>query len=368
MKRRLRICYIIDALTRAGTESQLLALIRSLDRRRFAPSLVLLHGDDDLSRELSPRDCPVLPLQLRSLGSRQSARAAASLSRHLRQERIDIVQTYFLDSTYFGVPVARLNGIRRVLRVRNNLGHWLTPRHRVLGQIMGRLVDATLTNCEPARQAVLDAEGGQARKVVVLENGVDVERFQSIESPRMPIRHVGAIANLRPVKGVDLLIRAATKLVSRHPNLQFHVAGEGPQRPDLERMIAESGLTDRFHLRGAIADIPAFLGSLDMVVVPSLAEGMSNAVLESMAAGRPIVATDVGANRRLLDEGQCGQLVPAGDVDALARGMEQLLTNAVLSEQLADRARRRARTVYSREAMIARFEQFYERLCAGRAA
>lgn len=364
MNRPLRICYLIDGLTRAGTETQLLALIRSLDRRRFAPSLVLLNGGDDLSRELAPRDCPVLPLRLRSLASRQSVRAAASLTRFLRRERIDIVQTYFLDSTYFGVPIARLNGVRRVLRVRNNLGHWLTPRHRALGRVMGRLVDATLTNCEPARRAVIDAEGGPARKVLVLENGVDVERFRDIPAPRTPVQHVGAIANLRPVKGIDGLIRAARQLRSRHPHLQFHVAGEGPQRPELERLIADLRLTGHFHLHGAIADIPAFIGSLDLVVVPSLAEGMSNAILESMAAARPIIATDVGANRRLLADGRCGVLVGSGNAHALANGIERVLTDPEWCRQLAVQAKHHATAVYSREAMIGRFEQFYERLCA----
>lgn len=364
MKHPLRICYIIDGLTRAGTETQLLALIRSLDRRRFVPSLVLLNGDDALSRDLAPRDCPVLPLRLRSLGTRQSVRAAAALSRFLRRERIDVVQTYFLDSTYFGVPIARLCGVRRVLRVRNNLGHWLTPRHRVLGKVMGRLVDATLTNCEPARQAVLDAEGGPSRKVLVLENGVDVERFRSLESPRTPIRHVGTIANLRPVKGIEMLIQAASQMTQRDADMHFHVAGDGPQRAPLEQLISDRGLVGRFHFHGAIGDIPAFIGSLDMVVVPSLAEGMSNAILESMAAGRPIVATDVGANRRLLDEGRCGLLVPAGDAAALAHGIKQMATDSDRSQQMAERARRQAASRYSREAMIARFEQFYERLCA----
>src|SRR4051812_22604486 len=117
MTRPIRICFVIDGLTRAGTETQLLALIRSFDRRRFVPSLVLLGGDDELSRELAP-DCPVLRLGLRSLCSPQAVRAGAKLMCFWRQQRIDIVQTYFLDSTYFAVPLARLSGVRRVVRVR----------------------------------------------------------------------------------------------------------------------------------------------------------------------------------------------------------------------------------------------------------
>src|SRR4051794_16550467 len=101
MKRPIRICFVIDGLTRAGTETQLLALIRSIDRRRFAPSLVLLNGEDPLSRELAPSDCPTIRLGLASLRSPRALRAGAKLSAYWRRQRIDVVQTYFLDSTYF---------------------------------------------------------------------------------------------------------------------------------------------------------------------------------------------------------------------------------------------------------------------------
>ena len=207
MNRPIRICFLIDGLTRAGTETQLLALIRSLDRRRFRPSLVLLNGEDPLSHELAPADCSVIRLGVQSLHSPRVLRAGAKLSAYWKRERIDLVQAYFLDCTYFGVPLARLSGVRRVVRVRNNLGHWLTPRHRALGRVIGRLVDATLTNCEPARQALLSAEGGAARRIVVLENGVDISRFAAIEPPRDRPRRIGVIANLRPVKGVDDFVR-----------------------------------------------------------------------------------------------------------------------------------------------------------------
>jgi glycosyltransferase involved in cell wall biosynthesis len=362
MPRPIRICYLIDSLSRAGTETQLLALIRSLDRRRFAPALALLRGDDDLSRRLEPDDCPVLRLGVRSLRSRRALAAAAELTRFWRRERIDLVQTYFLDSTYFGVPLARLTGVRRVVRVRNNLGHWLTPQHRAAGRVIGRVVDATLTNCEPARQAILAAEGGPARKLIVLENGVDIPRYSNLPPPRFPPRRIGAVANLRPIKGVDVFIEAAARLAPRCPDLTFHVAGEGPERSRLEQLIESRGLAGRFHLHGAVADVPEFLGRLDVVTLPSYAEGMSNALLEALAAGRPVIATDVGANAHVLGEGRFGTLVPPGDAAALAQAIARQVSEP-RPEQI-DAARRHVGHNYSREAMCRRFEAFYQRLCA----
>src|SRR5262249_32542018 len=142
-----------------------------------------------------------------------------------------------------------------------NLGHWLTPRHRRLGRVMSRLVDATLTNCEPARAALLQAEGGSARKVVVLENGVDLDHFTTSQVVGRAPR-VGAVANLRPVKAIDLLVRAAVRVLTDYPDATFHVGGQGEQRPELEQLIAELGLTERFVLHGVVADVPAFLATL----------------------------------------------------------------------------------------------------------
>jgi glycosyltransferase involved in cell wall biosynthesis len=279
----------------------------------------------------------------------------------------DLLQVYFLDSTYFGVPLARASGIRRVVRVRNNLGHWLTPKHRWLGRLMAGLADVTLTNCEPARRALIDAEGGDARKVAVLENGVDLDRFTALPFPRPgPQVVIAAVANLRPVKGIDVLVRAAARVVAEHPQARFRVAGQGEQRPELERLIGEFSLGNQFDLIGPVTDVPAFLAGVDVAVLPSHAEGMSNALLEYMAAARPVVATDVGANSHLLRGGELGVLVPPNDPAALAMALGRLLADAARAARLGAAARRHVQAHYSRDAMRRRFEAFYEGLCRGR--
>src|SRR5262245_19660507 len=178
----VRVCFLIDRLSRAGTETQLLALIRSFDRSHVEPYLVLLDGEDDTSRGLEPADCPVLRLGVRSFVGSKAVRAALKLIRFLRHQQIHILQAYFLDSVYFGAPMARLAGVRRIIRVRNNAGYWVTRKHRLLGKIYGRLCDITLTNSEQGREALL-AEGVAAGRLTVLENGVDVERFAGGKPP-----------------------------------------------------------------------------------------------------------------------------------------------------------------------------------------
>src|SRR5204863_2561161 len=158
------------------------------------------------------------------------------------------------------------------------------------------------------------------------------------------------------VKNVDGLMRAAKVALEKYPQLVFEVAGDGEERGELERLHASLGLGDRFVLRGSVSDVPNFLRSVDVAVLPSHSEGMSNALLEYMAAGRAVIATDVGANAKLLDSGKCGLLVPPKDEAALTEALGSLLANPLRAAGFGAAARRRVEQEFSRDAMTRRFE------------
>lgn len=262
------------------------------------------------------------------------------------------------------MPLARLFGVPKVVRVRNNLGYWLTRRRRLLNRLVARGVDVALTNSEAGREALAVADGLPPDRVAVLANGVDLDRFAGFPPPdvrKAPVR-IGCVANLRRVKNVDGLMQAATRVIDRHPAAVFEVAGDGEERAKLERTHSALGLGDRFVLRGSLADVPGFLRSIEVAVLPSHSEGMSNALLEAMAAGRAVVATDVGANARVL--GDAGVIVPAGDDVALAGAIGDLLADPGRAARLGTAARWRVAADYGRAAMARRFEDFYERLAA----
>jgi len=360
----VRVCFMIDRLSRAGTETQLLALIRTLDRTKVRPTLVLLDGADDLSQALEPADCPVIRLGVRRLFSGRAVTAARQLRAFWREHKPDVLQTYFLDAAYFGAPLAKLCGIPKVLRVRNNLGYWMTARHRVLGKMVRPFVDATLTNTDAGKDALVKRDGLPPARVAVLENGVDTARFKRFLLPdtSKKLVRVGCVANLRPVKNIDGLLRTAKAALDRFPQLAFEVAGDGEQREELERLHAELVLGERFVLRGSVSDVAGFLRKMDIAVLPSHSEGMSNALLEYMAAGRAVIATDVGANARLLDSGKCGLIVPPNDSAAIVEALGALLANPLRAAGYGAAARRRVDAEFSREAMRKRFESFYAEL------
>lgn len=365
--RPVRVCFLIDELAPAGTESQLLALIRHLDRRRVWPYLCLLRGDKPVSQALEPDDCPILRLHVGALRHPGTLLRAGRFWRFLRRERIDVVQAYFPDSSYFGIPIAWLAGVKHRLRTRNNIGHSQTSLHRRLGRALNVCTTRTIANCTAAREALLDAEQPRPDTVVVLENGVDLDRFAGIPpltATAVAEPHIGVVANLRPIKGIKEFVSAAARVSGRYPRAKFAVAGEGDMREELERQAVAKGLAGRFRLPGCVSDVPGFLADLDIAVLSSHAEGMSNAVLEYMAAGRPIVATAVGATPDLIADGVHGLLVPPRDAARLAEAIGRLLDDRELAQRLGAAARRRALERYSREAMVRRFEQFYLSLVA----
>ncbi|WP_149112801.1 glycosyltransferase [Limnoglobus roseus] len=358
----IRITYVIDNLSRAGTETQLLALIRTLDRAKFEPTLILLDGENETSRALEPANCRVIRLGVTKLLSLSALRAAKRVRAQWRQHPPAIVQAYFLDSSYFAVALARRSGVPHVLRVRNNLGYWLTRKHRLLNRLMRPWVDLSLTNSETGRESLIRQDGLSPDRVMMIENGVDLDRFGDATPTFSGTVRVGCVANLRPIKNIDGLMRAARLVVERFPNVVFEVAGEGEERSKLEALKQELNLGERFVFRGRVDDVPQFLRSIDMAVLPSHSESLSNAILEYMAAGRAIVATDVGANAKLIQHGREGVIVLPGNDQMLADGIGTLLQNPASARGMARLARARVAAGYSRDAMRTKFEELYLRL------
>jgi glycosyltransferase involved in cell wall biosynthesis len=338
---KTRIAFVIDELSRAGTETQLLALIRGLDRSRFEPSLVLLRGD-------VPDDIPGVSLGVTKLLSGHGLHAARRLRALWRADRPDRVVSYFLDASHLALPVAASLRIPTV-RVRNNLGYWQSAKHRIIDRLLRPITGTLVTNSDAGRDNLIGA-GERADRIRVVENGVDLDRFSVTIPPVAPIR-IGCVANLRPVKNVDGLIRA----VAAVPKVELHVAGDGPDRSGLEQLIRDRELTDCVTLHGSVADIPAFLAACSFVVLPSHSESLSNALLEAMAAGRTTIATDVGANRRVL--GDAGLIVPSGDDPALAAAIRDLAGDPIRIRDLGRRARDRVAREFGRGRMIADWER-----------
>lgn len=365
----IRIAYVIDKIESptAGTEKQLLALIKNLDRTAFSPFLCVLESTQWIRSEF--HDCPVFEIgPLRFTDWRTPGRLVR-FARFLRRERIHIVQTHFRDGNIVGILGAKLAGVPHIVSTRRNQGYWHTAAELAILRVLNRWVTRFVANAESTAGQVIRTEGVPIEAVAVIPNGVDPALFQSIDPalkkvykeraglpPDRPV--VGIVANLRPVKGVDVFLRAAAALSRTHADALFIVVGEGSERANLERLALRLGIRDRVRFWGRCTDVPALLSAFDVGVLTSHSESFSNALLEYMAAGLPVVCTDCGAAREVVNDGVYGRIVPVGDAAAVADAVAEFLANGSAAAAFGTN-RSRILEPFSDASMTRRHEALY---------
>ncbi len=352
----IKVLYCIDSISRGGTETQLIGLINRLDRRGFAPSLCTLRPSSDY---LGEADCPRLELGARRLFSAGGVSRLRALAAHLREQRIDVVQTFFQDSTLLGIAAARLARVPVRLVSFRDLGFWRTPAQEFLMRRTYPLATGFLANSEAVKHHVCSRDRLDPRRVGVIRNGIDVDCYRFVEHTEGGVA-VGIVGNLnRRVKRADLFLRAAARVADRHPATTWHLIGDGELRPHYERLAAELGIADRTVFAGRIADVPAYLQRLAIGVMCSDSEGFSNAVLEYMLSGCAVVATSVGGNLEAVHDGRTGLLVPPGNDIALASALSRLIEERGTRAMLARQARAMAETEFGWEPCVEGHQEHY---------
>jgi glycosyltransferase involved in cell wall biosynthesis len=353
----IRVAYGIDALKPgAGTENQLRELIRRLDRRDVRPYLCTLRADDD---KPPLEDCPTLRLDVRRLISASAWAEGRRLHRFLRQERIDVVHTFFQDATIFCGLHAWLARVPVRLAAFRDLGFWRTPRVEFLMRRTYPLMTGFVANSAAVRDHFVDRDHLRPESFTVIPNGLDVAAIPFCDHAG-PATDVGIVGNMnREVKRTDLFVEAAGLLAREFPAVRWHVIGDGHLRAGLEARARQLGLGERMVFTGRIADVPGYLARLQIGVLCSDSEGFSNAVLEYMLAGAAVVATDVGGNAEAITTQRTGVLVPPGDAGALAAGLRELLADPDRRQRIAHQARQHAAEQYGWQRCIERHRDLY---------
>ena len=351
---------MIESLQTGGSERQFVALSQALDESRFRVELGCIQAKGAFLEGLKPITFPLGG----SLYGLTSWKARLNLSRHLRREGIAIAHAFDFYSNLTLVPAARLAGLPIVIGSQRQLGDLLTPLQSGAQMAMFRWCDAVVCNSGAAAKRLVSA-GLAKKKITVIWNGLAPEAFAPAV-PALPTRsgwlRVGMIARMNSAaKNHALFLRAAARLKCIVPNVEFVMAGDGPLRPGLERAAADLGLGDSVRFLGDRRDIPAILASLDLTVLPSTSESLSNAIIESMAAGVPVVATDVGSNSELVTEDR-GTVVPLGNENDLAMATARLLQQGSLRVQMGRNCRKFAQETLTLEQMGGHYSELYDEL------
>jgi L-malate glycosyltransferase len=370
----ITVVYFIDAMASGGTEKQLALLIKHLDRARFQPVLICLRDCSD-AIDRAELDCRVIELGIKKLFSLSAVRALRAITKLLKENpATTIVQTFFQDATCFGVVAARLAGIQRVYSSRRDLGFWHTKKELFKMRLMNRFVAGILVNSQAIQKTVVEKEGYPADKITVIHNALEyVPTPKEITEWRAKTRAqygismdetvIGIVSNLnRLVKRVDRFIELAARVAPAMPQARFMIIGDGPLRPELEGQAKTLGILDKCVFCGSLNHTLECVAAFDIALNTSDSEGFSNSVLEYMACGRPIVATDNPGNAELISHEKTGLLSPIGDVAQCAEALMRLIADDTLRERIGHSAKEYVTENYTLEKMIARQQEYYERV------
>lgn len=361
------ILHLITELDTGGAQKALARLLAH--QRRFAPAVVCLYnGDTAIAREIRSLGVPVTDL---GMTAKWRWDAICRLYRVLRRERPVILHTWMFHANVLGRIVGRLAGVSVIITSRRNVDIG-GPSRELLKTATASLDDATVAVCDAARQAEIERAGARPDRVFTVYNGIDVSLYEGRPNgairrefgipPSAPL--IGYIGRLHRQKGVEDLLVAMDSVTTRVPDSHLLVVGEGECGPFLAKQMRSRGLSDAVLFTGTRHDVPQVLQDLDILVLPSLWEGLPNVILEAMASGLPVVATGVGGVPEIVVDNVTGFLVPPRQPEALSNAILRLVRDPDLRNRMGQAGRQRVQEHFSVDRMVMETEALYERLLA----
>ncbi len=367
----VNVLLMVRELNIGGTERQCAEMARSLDRSRYFAHVGCFRASGYRADELRRAEVPVLHLPVDSLASFSAIRGAKTLRDYIRRHDIGIVHTFDFPMNLYAAPLARALRVPVVLTSQRQ-SRALYPGVRRWLRITDRLADGIVVNCEAVRKEMIEQEGAPPKKVFLCHNGLDAPAFPVRDLEASPATvTIGVLCALRPEKDLLTLVNAFDRIRDVRPGLRLLIVGEGVLRGPLEQRVRELKLTGQCHFEPATSDVPGWLRQMDIFVLPSRSEALSNSLMEAMASGCAPIASRVGGNPELIHESVDGERTgllfePGNDAD-LAECLRRLILNDDLRRSIARAASERVRREFSLETAAARLAEIYdERLAARR--
>ncbi|MGH9143451.1 MAG: glycosyltransferase [Vicinamibacterales bacterium] len=340
-----------------GTERQMTELIRRLNPARWEVHLACFEARGPWFERAAERAASVAAFPVTSFMRPGVLRHMANFAGWCRKRRIALVQATEIYSNIFALPAAALAGVPARVGSRRGLNADRTTGLVALQRFAYAGATAVIANSRASADQ-LQVERVRSRKIRVVPNGLDFGLYP-VREPRTTLRKVTVVANLRQLKGHDVLIDAAVSILARFPDARFEFIGEGPERAALVSRAEARGIARAFSFVGHCDDVPVRLGNTDIFVLPSRSESFPNAILEAMASGLPIVASGVGGIPELIENGRTGWLVPPGEDEPLAARVMHVMADAAAAARIGAAARADARARFSFERMVAAFDEIY---------
>jgi L-malate glycosyltransferase len=349
---------MINTFETGGSERQFAVIAQNANAARFQIHLGCVNPRGPLADEFEK--VAQFPLG-NSLFGWKSLRTRLNLSRHLRQNQVQVAHAFDFYANLTLIPAARLARVPVVIGSHRQIGDLMTPAQFRAQAVAFRWCDAVVCNSQAAA-ARLATAGLPREKLAVIGNALPAAAFETA-SPALPRRsgalRVGMVARMNAAyKNHTGFLRIAAKIHERMPDVELLLVGDGPLRPEIERQASALGLGERAIFLGDRRDIPSVLASLDVAVLTSDSESLSNVILEAMAASLPVVAYNVGGNAELVND-ERGALIPGGNENDFAIAVLRLLSDADVRGQQGNNARRFVEENFSLDRVVRRYEALY---------
>lgn len=368
--RRLSVVFFSNSTARGGVEEHILTLARGLDAARFSTAWICPPA---LAAQVQPQRPAHLELIALELNQPRQLPAAGRLIRLLRRRRPDILHAHLFYASLFGSPLARLAGVPVVIETPHVRELW---RHGwkssyAIDRGIARAVDYFIAVSEANAEYLRHEKRLPVRKVVVIRNGCDLRRFDPDRAPDPGLRaRLGlsgdepvllVMARLEPQKRHADLLAAMPTVLRQHPRAQLVLAGDGRLRGELESQCARMGIANHVHFVGHQNEVAPWLTLATLTVLPSWFEGLPLAALESLAAGRAVVASAVDGTTEVVRDGETGLTYPAGDCDRLTQALLRALADPAACRRWGAQGRRWVERHFDQQAQVSRTAALYIR-------
>lgn len=368
---KINVLHCLDSFLIGGTETQSVRLITNLDREKYDLHIAVRQDKGPLRERLEGLGIPISEYPVKSLRGRSFLSSARRLARYLREKDIHVIHCHDYPTNILGLISAMLASTPVRIGSRREMG--TRPfSEKAFQRIVWAGAQRIIVNSEAVKRLIVGEEFVDEEKVSVIYNCVETDKIVTAPpllgkkrkelgfGAREPL--IGMVANFYTSKDHPVLLRAVSRLVGDYPDLRVVLVGDGPERNNIVSCAEELGILDNIVFLGQRNDVYEIVGIFDVAVLSSHTEGFSNAVLEYMAAARPVVATTAGGNIDVIDDGECGFLVPVKDHELMAERIGSVLDDPGLASRLGKNARKKALENFTLDSMVGRTEEIYDTL------
>jgi glycosyltransferase involved in cell wall biosynthesis len=372
LKEKINILFVIDFLGVGGSERHLYYLIKNLNKDKFNCFVLTFAVVETHVEKLRNEGMIIYHVPVKRVYTPNAIMKALKIRKIIKENNIDIVQTFHFKSDTFGTLVSKLCGVSRIISSRRDMGDLKKPRQICLNRLANTLITRYIMVCDAVGERLYRLEGIPRDKGVTIYNGVDLKRFDADSNPgtmksenNVEIENedfvVGTTAIFRAEKAYHIFFDGIEKAMGSIKNLKVLVLGGGIQKEYFELYCKERHLKHIVKFMGHVVDVETYLRLMDVFcLVPNKNEGFSNAILEAMATGKPVIATNVGGNAEAVIHNETGLVIPPDNSEKLAQAIVDLYKNPAVRKEMGRKGRKRAEEIFTIEGMVKKHEDLYE--------